>query len=707
MGEVRPATAPHAPVRIFTLGRFSVEVGRAHSPLDTRAGRPLQLLKVLVALGSESVSIERLTESLWPDSDGDRARKVFNTTLNRLREMVGHDGLLVRAGRLSLSPDRCWVDAVHFVAQLAQAAQALQAGDTERAAGNLDEALALYRGPFLIGEFDPPEILSARTQFHAIFLRHVESFGDHYCRAKQPERAIVLYRRGLEADDQSESLYQRLLRCYLDQGQIAEGMALYDRCREILGATAGAAPSAATEALRQSLLRARQEHARRDTSAVSIPAENPAPTAQSTAAAAPEAGAPGQAAAGDNALGIAAPRSAALAQDNRVSIAVLPFQNLSEDPEQDYFSDGLTEDLMTDLIAFPELRVMARHTVFTYKGKPVAAPQVGRELGVSHVVEGIVRKAGNRIRLTAKLIEAAGGSHVWAGRYDRELADVFAIQDEIVRAIVTELHVKLLEGEQARSWRKSTNNAQAYDFFLRSMQFRHHLATRRDLELAVSHLNQALALDPDFAYAHAFLASLYRVSVTLGFAREPQQILSEAARSAHRSVELNPSLGEGYATLGLIAILRKEFDEGEALLRKSMALAPESSDTLGLVANGLVFLGQHSEAVRVADQAMALAPHHGPWIDLFKGIALFHLERFSEALGCLATRRSGDYVYGGFIYAAATYSALGQDEKARAEVGKLLEVEPGFRVGARSSFLRVAEDRDRLQRHLLRAGAPA
>lgn len=396
--------------------------------------------------------------------------------------------------------------------------------------------------------------------------------------------------------------------------------------------------------------------------------------------------------------------------DTRVGIAVLPFQNLSGDPEEDYFSDGLTEDLITDLAAFPQLRVIARNTMFTYKGKPVTVPQVVRELGVGHVVEGSVRKAGNRLRLTAQLIEAVGGSHVWAGRYDRELADVFAIQDEIVQAIVTELQVKLLEGEQARSWRKSTTNAQAYDYFLRAVEAGNQEGTHRNIELAVSYLKQALDLDPDFAVALAWLADLYRASVMFGFARDPQQTLSEAARCAQRAVELNPLIAAGQLELGLIAILRKEFDEGEALLRKAMALEPEGSDNLGLVALGLVQLGQHREAARVADQAMAVSPHHDPWIDDTKGLALFHLERFSEALQCFFAAQSGGYAdYISHAYAAAAHSAMGQDEQARAEMVRVLESETGFGVETLLGchVLRLAQDRDRLKRHLLRVGAPA
>jgi adenylate cyclase len=175
-------------------------------------------------------------------------------------------------------------------------------------------------------------------------------------------------------------------------------------------------------------------------------------------------------------------------------------------------------------------------------------------------------------------------------------------------------------------------------------------------------------------------------------------------------VELDPSNARGHFELGLISNLRKEFDEGEVRLRKAMALEPEGSDTLGSVAIGLVQLGQHSEAARVADQAMALAPHHNPAIDHFKGLALFHLERFSEALACFAVARSSGYNVNILIaYMAATRSAMGQDELARAEVAKLLELEPNFRLDTWTSYtvLRLSKDRDRLKQYLVQAGVPA
>lgn len=263
-----PQGAP--PVRVYTLGRFALEV--AGEPLrfgGRTRHKPLELLKVLIALGGESVPLERLSEALWPDSDGDRAHSAFTTTLNRLRKLVGHETLRLQDGRLSLEPGLCWVDVRAFAEQVARTAQAMLDDDVDAAAHAGEAALALYQGPFLDGEFEPPELLSRREKVHGQFLRHVTELGRFHCERHEHQRAAGLFRRGLEADDLSEELYQHLMRCLLEQGRLVEGVSVYRRCREIFRATVGIDPSAETEALHQALLAAQSAQQ---------PTPEPAPT---------------------------------------------------------------------------------------------------------------------------------------------------------------------------------------------------------------------------------------------------------------------------------------------------------------------------------------------------------------------------------------------------------------------------------------------
>ena len=249
-----------APVRVYTLGRFVIEVDARPLRFTAKAQRkPLELLKALIALGGETVPVEQLCESLWPDSDGDRAHSAFATTLSRLRKLIGHPTLELQDGRLTLAADHCWVDTRDFASALAGASRAMDVEDPALAWQHLGAANDVYKGPFLEGEFDPPEILSARERLHGLYLRHIVRCGEFYCRVHDDDKAIELYQKGLEVDDLAEELYQHLMTCYLKQDRLAEGVTLYQRCRQILTASVGIEPSPATEDLYQSLLAAQSE----------------------------------------------------------------------------------------------------------------------------------------------------------------------------------------------------------------------------------------------------------------------------------------------------------------------------------------------------------------------------------------------------------------------------------------------------------------
>ncbi|MCZ6730026.1 MAG: BTAD domain-containing putative transcriptional regulator, partial [SAR324 cluster bacterium] len=244
-------------VSVYTLGRFEVAIDGHPLRFKSKSRRkPLELLKVLVSLGGEGTSVVQLTESLWPDSEGDHAYGAFTVNLNRLRRLIGHDSLRLQDGRLHLNAERCWVDAQAFTQLLASASRAIEETRGDEAWRHLEEALRLYRGPFLEGEFDPPEILSARERLHGLFLRHIEQLGDFYQQSGQQPKAIVLYQKGLEIDDLGEELYQNLMRCYLQLDRLVEGVAVYERCRKIFRASVGIDPSPDTEAIYQQLVNA-------------------------------------------------------------------------------------------------------------------------------------------------------------------------------------------------------------------------------------------------------------------------------------------------------------------------------------------------------------------------------------------------------------------------------------------------------------------
>ena len=291
-------------------------------------------------------------------------------------------------------------------------------------------------------------------------------------------------------------------------------------------------------------------------------------------------------------------------KDDRPSIAVLPFNNMSGDPEQEYFSDGITEDIITDLSKISGLFVVARHTAFTYKNKSVKVQQVGRELGVDYILEGSVRKAGTRVRVTGQLISAKDGGHVWAERFDRDLTDIFAIQDEITEAIVEQLKIKLPLQEKKSIERAPTDNVEAYTYYLRGRDFLHR-TSKRYLELSRRMFAKAIELDPNFARAYAGIAScdtllytLYQVDIS------PEGILEMAAKA----LTLDSQLAEAHAARGAALSAARQFDEADAEFERALALDPNSFEANYWYARHAIGQGKMIRAVQLLERAAEINP---------------------------------------------------------------------------------------------------
>ncbi len=377
-------------------------------------------------------------------------------------------------------------------------------------------------------------------------------------------------------------------------------------------------------------------------------------------------------AAGEMAAEVSEP---ALGIPDKPSIAVLPFTNMSGDAEQDYFSDGITEDLITELSRFRELFVIARNTTFTYKGKAVNVEQVGRELGVRYVLEGSIRKAGNRVRITAQLIDAKTGGHVWAERYDRVLEDIFALQDEITRQMVGTLGVKLEQVELEQSMRKPTTDLEAYDYVLRSLKW-WHTTTPEDHALGRDLLEKAVALDPNYAQAHAHLANAYVNEFVFEFNPRPDP-LGRALASAKRAVELDPSYAFAHYILARCYYYEKDDRMFEAEAETALSLNPNDADALADLGNmySLTF-ARLQDGSDMAERAMRLNPHHPGF---YRYAVLFqHVfeGRYQEALTEI---RKTDLVYwASYIWLAVIHGQMGETAKARADCEKLLALKPDF-----------------------------
>jgi len=362
------------------------------------------------------------------------------------------------------------------------------------------------------------------------------------------------------------------------------------------------------------------------------------------------------------------------------SIAVLPFVNMSDDPKQDYFSDGLTEDIITGLSKIPRLFVIARNSVFSYKGKPVKIRQVGRELGVQYVLEGSVRKAGNRVRITAQLVNSTTGGHLWAENYDRDLKDIFALQDEITEMILTSLEVNLTEGEQARIWRKGTENRKAYEMTLRALES-YRLMTKDGNHRARQLYKEATALDPKYPVSIVGLSYTHWTDVIFGWSRSPSESIAQAVELAQKALALDDSLADTRVLLGNIYLMKKQYELAMEELEKAVVLNPNGADVNALLGLMLRYLGRAEEAVERLEKAIRLNPIPPAWYLYNLGDAYRLAQRYKEAVESFekAIHQNPDHFLA-WIYLTATYGQMGREQEARAAAAQVLRVSHKFLV---------------------------
>jgi adenylate cyclase len=367
-----------------------------------------------------------------------------------------------------------------------------------------------------------------------------------------------------------------------------------------------------------------------------------------------------------------------LALPDKPSIAVLPLANLSDDPQQEYFSDGMTEDLITALSKISGLFVIARTSVFTYKGKPVKVQQVSQDLGVRYVLEGSVRKAAERVRITAQLIDATTGAHLWAERYDRVLEDVFTVQDEITRNIVTALEVQLTSGEQVRLWRQGTTNPEAYDTFLRG---RDHAMrkTREHVVQARSLFERAIQLDPGFTMAYVGLASTFTLEVRLGWSPSLAASLERARELTHKALALDDALADAYAQLGYIALLQRQHAQAITAGQQAIALSPSGAEVHALLAVTWNFSGRPEDGLAMIEKAMRLSPVYPSWYLHVLGMSHYLVGRYEEALAAFTHSRDRyPDVWFPYVGLVLTSVQLGREGDARVAAAELLRRDPAF-----------------------------
>ncbi|WP_245445651.1 adenylate/guanylate cyclase domain-containing protein [Mesorhizobium kowhaii] len=397
--------------------------------------------------------------------------------------------------------------------------------------------------------------------------------------------------------------------------------------------------------------------------------------------------------------------AAPLALPDRPSIAVLPFDNLSGQPEETYFSDGITEDIITGLARFRSLFVIARNSSFAFRGKPTSLAEIGRQLGVSYLLEGSVRRAGSRLRITAQLIEAVTGAHLWAERYDRSPDDIFVVQDEVAQTIVTTLVGRIEDARLQQVLQRPTASLAAYDCLLRGLaHFRSDADTA--IQQALEMFEKAVALDPRYAVAHS-----YRAFVKLalsGFASAPVEVLDRAFIEAKHAIELDPLESRCHRILSTICFNRREYDQAEQHLGRAFELNPNDADGLLMKGRLMTCRGRPEEALTCLEAANRLNPLRSRWYRPFSGIALFSLRRFEEA--AQAFKQTPLPTSWSFARLAACYAQLGRTAETQAAVAEILRLQPDFSTAEymrKSVLLEHAEDRELLREGLIKAGLPA
>jgi len=612
------------------LGGFAGRLpGGGELRLPTRKSEAL--LAYLAMSPGVPVARETLAELLWGGRGEEQARNSLRQALAVLRKALApaDPSPLYSDRRAALcDADAIWLDVAEF--------ERLVAAETGE---SLASAAALYRGEFLAGlHFREPSIdewvSHERRRLQAMASRALAALLDCQRRNGDEVRAIGTAQRLLALDPLAEATHCALMELHLEQGQPGLAIRQYGLCREILAEELGVEPGDATEELYRSACRSRTI-------------------------------APGDGKDRNHPKPAAAARPAL---PEKPSIVVLPFDNTGNDPEEEYFSDGITEDIITDLSRYSSLFVTARTSSFAFKGRDAGDREIARNLAVSYVVGGSVRRAGDRLRVTVRLVEAESGTPLWGQRYDRKTVDLVAIQDEIAETVAATLAGRIGEFTAQRARRKAPENLTAVDCMLQARRLIYRF-NPKDNGRARELLDKAIAIDPDYATAHAWLAESWWCDWAGGWRLPDATCLLRMSEAAERAYRLDDADAQARLEIGQVHLFRRQYDEARHHIWKAAMLNPGNTDVSVFQSMYQTFTGDAAGAVDTLDAAMRRDPfgHFG----LVLGMAQYSVRRYEEACAALKTVRARFSEL--HAWRAASEAQRGDTQAARAAATRFRE----------------------------------
>jgi adenylate cyclase len=375
--------------------------------------------------------------------------------------------------------------------------------------------------------------------------------------------------------------------------------------------------------------------------------------------------------------------NAATSLPEKPSIAVLPLDNLSGDADQEYLADGITDNIITAFSKIPEILVISRNSVFTYKDKPIKVQQVGQDLGVRFVLEGSIRKADNRVRITSQLFDSTTGHSIWADQYDRDLEDLFAVQDEITLHIASALQVELTDGEQAQIRHKSTNNLQAWGYGVKGYSLFERI-TEDDNAKAREFFEKAVELDPEYAWAWAMIGQTYWIDNRYGWQRPREESFKKLNEYAQKAMELDDSIPDAHAILASTYVLRGEHDKAIEILEKSISLTPNAAENHAILGMYYRFDGRFEDSIRMTEKAIRLHPYYPDWYLYNLEYSYYYLGQHEKAIALakkhlkLIESRGGTDTFWQHLILAQNNIRLGKDKEARYHAAEGLKANPQY-----------------------------